>query len=313
MKVDLVSIGLVCADVVVRPVDELPEKGKLALVPHLEMHMGGLAGVTAATFAQLGGKAAFMGRVGQDGFGDFLCQALEKKGVDVSHVVRAAGEGSASSIVVVDGDGERSFLHHTGAAAKFTDADVDMDVVAQAKIAHWGGPAVTPGLEGEPIGRVFEQARAKGVATSMDTCYDGKGRWFPLIEHALPHCDIVMSSIEEARQYTGCQTPEEIADKYRSYGPRVALIKLGGEGMYVKSENEELQVPAHAVEPVDSTGAGDAACGAFLYGWSQGWDVERSARLANAVGALTVQAMGGAEGVQSLSQAEALMEQLPTV
>ncbi len=88
------------------------------------------------------------------------------------------------------------------------------------------------------------------------------------------------------------------------------MIKLGGDGIYVKSGGQHCRVPAHRVHVVDTTGAGDACCGGFLYGWVRGWDVERCARLANAVGGLTVQHMGGAEAITGLDQVLTFMETL---
>jgi len=308
MCVDVISVGVVCADVMVRPVESLPKRGSLALVPRLELHLGGLAGVTAAVLCRLGAKAAFMGRLGQDGFGDYVLSALESHGVDVSRVRRTAECGTSATVVLISEDGERTFLHHLGTNVLTSESDVDFDLVAQAKVLHWGGTSITPGLDGEPIGRVFQKARAMGVKTSMDTCFDGKGIWFPHIQHALPHLDIAMSSIEEARHYTGKETPEEIADFYRSFGVESVLVKMGAEGLYVKSGKEGHHIPAHNVPVVDTTGAGDAACGGFLYGVIHGWDLLRCGRLANAAGALTVQVMGGSNGVRSLQETLAFME-----
>lgn len=308
MSVDVISVGVVCADVMVRPVESLPKRGSLALVPRLELHLGGLAGVTAAVLCRLGAKAAFMGRLGQDGFGDYVLSALESHGVDVSRVRRTAECGTSATVVLISEDGERTFLHHLGTNVLTSESDVDFDLVAQAKVLHWGGTSITPGLDGEPIGRVFQKARAMGVKTSMDTCFDGKGIWFPHIQHALPHLDIAMSSIEEARHYTGKETPEEIADFYRSFGVESVLVKMGAEGLYVKSGKEGHHIPAHNVPVVDTTGAGDAACGGFLYGVIHGWDLLRCGRLANAAGALTVQVMGGSNGVRSLQETLAFME-----
>jgi sugar/nucleoside kinase (ribokinase family) len=308
MAVDVVTIGVVCADVMVRPVEQLPKRGSLALVPTLEIHLGGLAGVTAAVLCRLGARAAFIGRLGQDGFGDYILSSLTSQGVDVSHVRRTSQCGSSATVVLISGDGERTFLHHLGPNVLISEPDVDFDFVSQAKILHWGGTSITPGLDGEPIGRVFREARARGMKTSMDTCFDGKGIWFPHIRHALPHLDIAMSSIEEARHYTGKQTPEEIADFYQSFGVETVMVKMGPDGLFVKNAREAHHVPAHRVRVVDTTGAGDAACGGFLYGYLQGWDLLRCGRVANAVGALTVQVMGGSEGVRSLKETLAFME-----
>lgn len=308
MSADLVTIGLVCADVMVRPVNDLPPRGKLGLVPQLEMHVGGLAGVTAAVYARLGGSAAFIGRVGQDSFGDHLVNELAAAGVDTRGVKRDAERHTSATVVLISEDGERTFLHHIGTTAMLAEQDVDFGVIAGVKVLHWGGPGVTPGLSGEPIGRVFERARAMGVQTSMDTCYDGSGTWLPLIEAALPHLDIAMMSIEEARLYTSRNTPEEIAAFLRDAGVGTVVVKLGAEGIFATNGADTVRIPAHRVTVVDTTGAGDASCAGFLYGHIQGWSLERCARLANAVGALTVQAMGGAEGVTSAAQAIALME-----
>jgi len=311
MELELVSVGLACADVVARPVDALPERGKLTLIPQLEIHLGGLAGVTAAVYSALGGRAAFIGALGTDGFGDFVCGALASRGVDMSHVKRVDDRGTAATVVLVSNDGERSFLHHAGCSQSLVEEDMDYTFLRQVRHLHWGGPAVTAGLDGPPMGRVLEQAKKLGLTTSMDTCYDGAGEWLPRIEPALPHLDIVMSSLEEAQQYTGCREPEAIADFYREYGPDTVMVKLGEQGMFVKDGKTTVSLPAHRVDVRDTTGAGDAACSGFLYGYLRGWDTARSTRFANAVGGLTVQVMGGAEGVHSMEEVVAFLEEHP--
>lgn len=310
MALDVVTVGVVCADVMVKPVDAFPERGKLTVVPQLEIHLGGPAAVTAAVLCRFGASAGFIGKVGEDGFADYVRARLKRDGVNVEHVTTDPAHGSAATVVLVGSDGERTFLHQVGANAAISEDDIDLDFVKQAKVFHWGGPAITPGLDGPPMGRIMKKVRAMGVKTSMDTVYDGKGIWYPHIEPALPHLDLVMSSLEEARHYTGKQTPEEIADFFLSFGAETAVIKLGHEGVFLKNcEGTALRLPAYNVTPVDTTGAGDAACGGFLYGYINGWDLERCGRLGNAAGGLTVQAMGGGEGVESLEAALAFMEQ----
>lgn len=308
MSVELVSLGLACADVMVRPVDEWPERGKLTLVPDIEMHLGGLASVTAAVYRRLGGASALVTKVGSDGFGRFITRELDRQGVDVSRVCVAEGEGSASTAVLIDSHGERTFLHNPGASASLCEEDVDVTAFSSARALHWGGPAVTPGLDGEPIGRIMAKAHGMGLITSMDTCYDGAGKWFSRIEHALPHLTIAMTSYEEARMYMGKDSPEAIADALLAHGPEVAVVKLGPVGVLVKAAGECHRIPSHRVDVRDTTGAGDASCAGFLYAFLHGWGLERCARIANAVGALTVQVMGGSEGVTSFEQVERLAD-----
>jgi len=308
MQIELITVGCVCADVIVRPVDTYPERGHLQLLPDLEIHLGGLAGVTAAVFAQLGGKSALIGKLGADGFGDYIIGALIRAGVNTEHVRRVKSEHTSATIVLVTSEGERTFLHHLGTNGTTTPGEIDIALAKRSNAFHWGGPGVTPGLTGEGMGAVFRELREAGVMTSMDTCFDGSGTWFPLIEAALPHLDVVMTSLHEARHYTGKQDPEEIVAFFRSFGPKYVMLKLGGDGMIVETAEESHHLKAHRVEPVDTTGAGDAACAGFLYGLLNGWGLYRSGKLANAVGGLTVQHMGGAEAITALEDTIAFME-----
>ncbi len=302
MQFGLVTVGVVCADVMVKPVDKFPAKGTLSLVPQLEMHLGGLAGVTAAVFSKLGGKAAFIGQLGEDRFGDFILSALTSANVNVQGVRRTKDYHSSASVVLINSNGERTFLHHVGTNASVSEEDLDMNIISSARVLHWGGSSVTPKLDGEPIGRVFKQVQSLGVKTSIDTCYDGKGIWLPHIEPALKYTNIIFSSWEEAQHYTGKKEPEDIADFYLGYGTEIAVIKLGEQGVLVKNRDETIRLPAYSVPVVDTTGAGDAACGGFLFGYVSNYPLKKCAQMANAVGALTVQVMGGSNGVQSLEQ-----------
>lgn len=272
------------------------------------MSVGGLAGVTAAAAAKLGLRAAMIGQLGNDGFGDYIAAFLEEQGVSIEAMRRTDDFNTSASVVLVASDGERAILHHVGTTAAITPESLDYGFIATAKVFHWGGPPLTPGMDGEAAGEVMRRVQALGVTTSVDTAYDGTGVWLPHLEPALPHLDIVMSSLEEARGYTGKTTPEDIADFYLSYGVGTALIKLGPEGVYAKRGDEAVRLPAYAVDAVDTTGAGDAACAGYLYGHLQGWSLEQCAQLANACGAITVMHVGAAGAVQSLEQVRQFME-----
>jgi len=310
MSFEIITVGVVCADIMARPVDDFPKRGTLAIVPQMEMHLGGLAGVAAAVFSKLGGEAAFIGKLGEDNIGNFLLSMLNQAGVNTAGVRRDAACTSSATMVLIDSNGERTFLHHMGTNAVTGVEDLDFEVIKHAKMLHWGGPGITPMLEGEAMAGLMKRAREAGLKTSMDTCYDGSGRWLPLIEPVLPHLDVVLTSFEEAQLYTGQKSREDIASFLLSYGPEVVVIKLGENGIYVRSADTEFHIPAYPVEVVDTTGAGDASCGAFLFGYLRGMGLEASARLANAVGALTVGCMGGSNGVKSLAQVKAFMAQM---
>ncbi len=311
MSSDLVTIGCVCADVKAQPVDELPKRGTLGLVPSIDMTMGGLAGVTAAVFSRLGGQAAFAGCLGNDAFGDFLIRAFQDANVNTDGIRRVDGCNSAATVVLIGSDGERTFIHNVGTVGILSENDIDFDLVGRAKVFHWGGPGLTPKLHGAPIGRVFERVQALGVKTSIDTCFDGSNTWLPLMEAALPHTNIICTSMSEAPHYTGKTEPDDIVQFFLDYGVESILLKMGSDGLMVCNAESKHVFASHDVSVVDGTGAGDAACAGFIHGIIEGWDLERCGALANAVGALTVQTLGSAGNNISLEAALALAEKQP--
>lgn len=311
MAFDLVTIGCVCADVKAQPVDQIPERGTLGLVPSIEMTMGGLAGVTAAVFSRLGGKAAFAGCLGTDPFGNFLIEAFQEAGVNTQGIRRTGECQSAATVVLIDSQGERTFLHHVGTVGILSEDDIDFELAKRTKVFHWGGPGLTPMLHGKPIARIFKKIQSLGVKTSIDTCFDGSGTWLPLMEEALPHTSVLCTSMSEAPHYAGVSDPHDILDFFSGYGIEYILLKMGQAGLMVRDKQETIAFSAHQVPVVDGTGAGDAACAGFIYGLVHQWKLAQCGALANAVGALAVQSTGSAGKSISLGHAEELMEKEP--
>ena len=118
--------GIAVADVVVKPVAGLPEEGKLLLVDEIELHCGGCAVNTGIGLARLGVKSGISGRVGQDGFGNFLKERLAGEGVSTTGLKMVAGERTSATAVMVSPTGERSFLHFLGANRNYSAADFDL-------------------------------------------------------------------------------------------------------------------------------------------------------------------------------------------
>ena len=298
---DVACLGIMVADVVARPVRELPERGRLTLVDQMELHTGGCAVNTGIALAKLGVKVAVLGAVGQDGFGDFVIAQLRQHGIDTRGVRRKSGVNTSATMVMVDPDGERRFLHYLGANAQLVESDVDLDVIAQARILHIAGALVMPGIDGEPTARILAWAKQRGITTAFDTVWDAKGNWMRLVAPCLPYIDVMLPSLAEAQMITGKQSPPDVAAVFLDKGVRIVGLKMGEEGSYVRTAAEEYWVPPFAVEAVDATGAGDAYVAGFLAGLVMGWDLYRTARFANAVGALCVTAVGATTGVRSLS------------
>ena len=300
---DVMCLGIFVVDVIGRPIDKLPQKGKLELFENLEIHTGGCANNTAIGLAKLGVSVGAMGKIGQDGFGDVVLKTLHDNRVDTSTLIRDPNAKTSFTFVMVSSDGERTFLHYTGANATLSEADVDIQAIRRSKILHVAGSFVMPKFDGEPTARILREAQAAGVMTSLDTVWDATGKWLKTLEPCLPYVDIFLPSIEEARQLTRLESPPDIAAFLMDYGIKTVALKMGERGSYVRSRDAELNVPAYKVERVvDATGAGDAYVAGFLAGTIMGWSLERTAQLASATGAACVTAVGTTAGIRNLEQ-----------
>jgi len=205
-------------------------------------------------------------------------------------------------VVLVSPEGERSFIHTLGANALLAPDHVDFDLVGRAQILHIGSVGLLPSLDGEPMAEVLRRARELGATTSLDTVWDPLGRWAKVVEPCLPHVDLFLPALHEARAITGLEEPEENARFFLDRGARIVAVKMGDRGCLVTDGDTWLTVPAYSVDVVDTTGAGDAFVAGFLMGWLRNWTLERIARFANAVGAMCVTSVGATSGVRSAEE-----------
>ena len=300
---DVLSLGIYVVDVLGRPIDEFPEKGKLALFDELEIHTGGCANNTAIALTRLGLAAGAMGKVGTDAFGDLILQKLMDDGVDTVGMQQDPDSSTSFTFVAVASDGERTFYHYIGANGELCEADLDWEVIKSAKILHIAGALVMPRFDGAPMANVLQKAKTLGITTSLDTAYDATGKWMETLEPCLPYVDMFMPSIVEAQQLTGLSDAREIAQFLRrNYGIHTIAIKMGEDGSYVSTPEREHFAKAYSVTAVDATGAGDAYVAGFLAGTLMGWDLKATAELASATGAACVTAIGTTAGIQNLEE-----------
>ena len=195
---DVLSLGIFVVDVLGRPIDRFPEKGKLELFDQLEIHAGGCANNTAIVLSRLGVSVGAMGKIGTDHFGDLILQTLTDNRVDTAGVQRDANVNTSFTFVAIASDGERSFCHYIGANGELSEDDLNWDVIKTAKILHIAGALVMPKFDGQPMANVLKKAKTFGITTSLDTAWDATGKWLETLEPCLPFVDIFLPSLIEA-------------------------------------------------------------------------------------------------------------------
>ncbi len=303
--VDVVCLGILVADAIARPVDELPARGSIALMEEIALRAGGCAINTATVLRRLGLASAVVGKVGGDPFGDFLLGVLDERDVDRRGVLRDHAVATSASLVLVGSDGERTFLHLKGANGRLGPNELDRSLLFAGRALHVAGSLLLTELDGAPTASLLAEARSRGLLTSLDVVFDATGCW-ELVLPSLPHVDLFCPSLSEARAISSEERPADVAAWLRSRGVREVVLTMGGAGCYAAGQDFEGQIDAVPARAVDGTGAGDAFAAGLLYGRLAGWDLEHSARLANAAGALATTTVGASDSPHGLAETLAL-------
>jgi len=290
--VDVVSLGILVADVIVKSVSTLPEKGKLTTVDSIDLSLGGCAANTAVGLSRLGYETMVIGAVGDYGLGDFIINMLMDEKIDTTGIIHLENAATSVTTVLVSPDGDRSFLHFKGANAAFTADDLDLQPLELARHLHVAGTFLMDAFDGHGAASVLKKAKEIGLTTSVDTAWDPSGRWWEIAAPMFDYIDIFLPSAEEARMMSGEDNVREMARFFLSKGVNIVGIKQGADGGYFRSGDNEIMLPALKVKVVDTTGCGDAFCAGFLAGYLDGMPLRECGRMAVTLGSLCATGIG---------------------
>lgn len=307
---DVLCVGQLCVDVLVRPVERLDYGVDTVRVDGIDIRNGGDCLNVALGLSRLGVSVGFSGKVGTDMLGDYLAGVIADSGIDARGLRRSREAGTCACLVLINGKGDRSFFYRGGTNDLFGLEDIDLSLVAEAGVVHIGGTYLLPRLDGAGAASLLATAKSQGKITSMDVTWDTTGRWLSVIEPCLPHLSFFMPSIKEAEQIAGRKDPQGIASFFQERGVGTTVIKLGERGCYVKPGGKDgFFSKAFRTDVVDTTGAGDSFVAGFLGGIVRGWALERCAAFASAVAALNIRKVGATAGVPTLAEACRFMEE----
>jgi sugar/nucleoside kinase (ribokinase family) len=255
--IDVVAIGELLIDFTCATTDE---EG----YPTMVAHPGGAPANFLAALTKYGVKTALIGKVGEDAFGKLLIGTLNAAGIDSSGITIDPNTFTTLAFVTIDKTGNRafSFARKPGADTQLRFEEIDLNLIDQAKIFHFG----TLSLTNEPARTATYNAVAYAKSKGKRITYDPNLRkplWNSMEEAkeqilwGLKQADVVKISDEEVEFLWNC-TPEEGAEKLLAqFGVSLAMVTLGPNGAYLKNKRGECYVQCPKVNPVDTTGAGD--------------------------------------------------------
>jgi fructokinase len=308
---DVVGIGNAIVDVLVQADDDLLDnfeltKGTMALVdehqaetlyasvgPGLETS-GGSAANTLAGVAQLGGRAGFIGRVRNDQLGGIFAHDIRSVGALFDTPAATTGPSTARCLILVTPDAQRTMCTYLGASVGLDPADLDLDLVAQAKVLYLEGYLWDSDEAKAAFIAAAEVARAHGgeVALSLSDAFCVERHRDSFQELVDGHVDILFANEMEITALYKANTFEEAADQVRGRCKVAALTRSELGSVILNGSGTHTIAPFQLGPLVDTTGAGDLYAAGFLHGYTQGLDLEACGRLGSLCAGRVVTQLG---------------------
>jgi sugar/nucleoside kinase (ribokinase family) len=332
--------------------------GRLTEVGPATLCTGGPVSNAGINLQRLGIHTQLMAKVGDDLLGEAILQIVHGHGPDLAEgMIVEPDEGSSYTLVIDPPGVDRLFLHCPGTNHTFGVEDVRYELLAAARIFHFGYPPLIARMYasgGQELAEMFRRAKETGITTSLDLAMpdpagpSGQADWGLILARALPYVDLFAPSIEEllfmlrrdrfdeltsqvgaANLLFALPIDEAVSlgDEALGLGARIALLKMGTRGIYLRSSarlsdlgrgepadldawaGRQLWVPCFQPDVVASTvGTGDAAIAGFLAALLRGTTPAMALNVAVAVGACCVEEAGALAGVRTWEETLARME-----
>jgi ribokinase len=306
---EIVVLGSINMDLVVRA-ERMPRPGETLRGEGFTTVPGGKGANQAAAAARLGAAVEMVGRVGDDDFGPALLDNLRGQGVGTAHVTVDAESASGIAVIILDSAGENSIVVASGANGRVSLDDVAgmrrlLDdaryLVMQFEVPL---PAVRAAIDlGNEVGVPVVVNAAPALVVAPDF---------------LRGVDTLIVNESEAEALAGMavgdvEAAQKAGAKLRATaGLPAVIVTMGAQGALLLTAEQTLHIPAHKVNVVDTTAAGDAFVGGYVAALTRGHDRVEAARYANCAGALATTVLGAQTSLPSAEQVDALYQQRPT-
>ena len=306
-------------------IDFVPTESGLSLadVPGFYRRFGGAPANVSLGLAKLGTESGFIGKVGNDSFGDFLERRFVEAGVDVSQLYRTNRTNTTLAFVSLTEEGDRDFIFYRnpGPDELLRPGELDYTEFGYARLFHFGSLLLTRRESRKVTEKAIEASLSKGLTVSMDPnirlnlwCDHSRAR--KLVRTFLRKVDIVKLSEEEVYFLTGEDDLETGTEKLAGLGPDPVVVTLGKRGCLVRWKDRITELEGFSVKVKDTTGAGDGFMAGFLHRLMENTedlsainreDLLESLRFGNATGALTTTDYGATSAFPAPAKVEQLL------
>ncbi len=288
-----------------------------------EQNPGGAPANVLAAISALGGKSAFIGKIGTDMHGEFLRETLNEHNINTDGLISDDNVFTTLAFVSLK-DGERSFsfARKPGADTMLTPKEVNEEIILESKVLHVGSLSMTDEPSKYATLYALKTAKDNGITISYDPNYramlwKSEEKAKDGMQSILDTVDIIKISDEETHLLTPYSEPEKAAEYLLTKGISVVMVTLGKDGALIATKEGIVSCPpATCTKVVDTTGAGDSFMGGFLFKMTEDnltpkdISLEKAkeyAMFANTVASLCIEKRGAINAMPSYEQVTALL------
>lgn len=300
MPVDVVCVASWNVDLIAHIPQPL-ERGQTLMANAFERLPGGKGSNAAIAAARQGTQVGLIARIGDDDFGQMGLDLWAHEGIDSQHVVRGAGETNGTALILVYEDGDNSIAVYPGAGAGLSATQVQSasGMLANARVVLASCEVPLAATQS-----AFEIARAHGVLTLLNPAPA-----MPLPDGLWPLIDVLTPNEGELLMLTGSADIDTAAHQLLQRGVGAVVVTLGERGCVLfQPDSLPLQVGGHAMQVVDTIGAGDTFSGTLAAALARQMPWPEAIRWANAAAALSTQARGAVTAMPTADHVQAWLE-----
>lgn len=294
---------------------ELTSNGSLAESSTLNKYFGGDTVTTAVTVARLGGKTAYVTKVGNDGFSEFIITSLQKEGIDTSLI--KTNDEQNGMYIISNAQNRRELLYYKRktAATKLSIEDLPDEYIKRLKLIYSTGivQSLSAGSR-ELVRESFKTARENEVLTAYDpnytSCFMNSSDTRELLEEIVEYTDIIFLSLKgDAARLYETESIEQIMKYFWDKGVKIVVIKSHIDNGYYTGYNGTISFTEfyNTTKAVDVTASGDVFNGGFLYAITNGYQPAEASKFASVVSGLQTQNYGA---IQSIPYLKNVMEKI---
>lgn len=290
--------------------------GPLEDVEHFTRTLAGAEVNVCIGLSRLGHKTTYITRLGDEPLGRYIEKFLMREGIGTEFITfdPVYRTGIQLKNKVLEGDPYAPYYRKGSAASHISIKEIDSIDFDGIKHVHITGipPALSESCR-QATYRLFERAKENNVYISFDpnlrpALWESKEVMIKIINDLASRADMVLPGTSEGLILMGSENPEEIADFYQKLGAKTVVVKMGGQGAFVKTENEDYTVEGFRVDKViDTVGAGDGFAVGIISGRLEGLSLKDCVRRGNAIGAIQIQHISDNEGLPTRKELEAFI------